>query len=152
MEKINGSKLYYKSSIINKILNIFYDKNILYKNLFNSIKNLWVLGYTHNDLHLGNIIINRRFNNKFSIKFIDFESVTKISENNLLNLRKFLEEKENDYLNIIEFYINNIKPDILSLIYLSSYYFELHINNKINQIENSDEQILLILKKYLKIT
>ncbi len=147
MEKIIGRKIFYKYSFLNRIFSLFYNKNLLYKNIFTSIKNLWLLGYSHNDLHLGNILIANNYKKNKIIKFIDFETVQKIPCGNLLKFREEL-EKETDYIKISEIYINEVKPNILLMIYLSSKYFELY---NIDYIQNSDEKFLLTLKNYFKI-
>jgi hypothetical protein len=94
-ERANGVTLPKATSLLNKLLNCRYDKNKIMHTLTMTAKNLWLLGFAHNDLRGDNVIYDIKTN---TVKIIDFETAVRLPDNYIQDLRgKVAKVQEDGY-------------------------------------------------------
>jgi serine/threonine protein kinase len=141
MEKINGVLLKTLRQPFNKLLRyIPYNKENIIEASTAALNNLWSLGFSHNDLHDGNVIYDKNTN---SIVFLDCETVVYHTDEDIV---KYKELSSKDY--IVPAYINAYKDSSISLLYIASFYTISYCDNE-NLIYNTDDWLLPMIKDIL---
>lgn len=141
MEKINGIVLSKLTKPFNKLLRyIPYNKEIIIEASKTALDNLWSLGFSHNDLHDGNIIYDKSSNR---IIFLDCETVVYHTNEDIV---KYKELSSKDY--IVPAYTKAYKDSSVSLLYIASFYTISYCDND-NLIYNTDDWLLPMIKEVL---
>lgn len=141
MEKISGILLKTFRSPFNKFLRyVPYNKQILIEATKTALCHLWSLGFSHNDLHDGNVIYDKKTN---SIIFLDCETAVLHSDE---DIEKFNELKLQDY--IVPSYITAYKDSSMSLLYIASFYTISYCDND-GLIYNTDDWLLPMIQETL---
>jgi predicted Ser/Thr protein kinase len=142
MEKIHGMNVDKLNTVFNKVFNkIIYNKHQLIEITKKSLHILWSLGFSHNDLHGGNVIYNSESN---TIYFIDFETTVMHTQEDIIKFNNHV-EKHND---IMSAYLSVYKDASVSLINLSSRYTISYADNQ-NLIYNTDDWLIPLLNDIL---
>jgi serine/threonine protein kinase len=137
MEKINGILLKDLTRPFNKYLRyIPYKKQQILEATKNALEHLWSLGFSHNDLHDGNIMYDK-INNR--IIFLDCETVV-IHTDEDINKYKQLSSKHSN----VSAYVDAYKDSSVSLLHLASYYTISYVD-KDNLIYNTDDWVLTMV-------
>jgi Choline/ethanolamine kinase len=138
MEKINGVLLKTLRKPFNKLLRyIPYNKKKILEASKAALHHLWSLGFSHNDLHDGNIIYDKTFNR---IIFLDCETAVFHTDEDIV---KYIELSSKDY--IVPAYITAYKDSSVSLLYIASFYTVSYYDND-NLIYNTDDWLLPMLQ------
>jgi serine/threonine protein kinase len=137
MEKINGILLKDLTRPFNKYLRyIPYKKQQILEATKTALEHLWSLGFSHNDLHDGNIMYDK-INNR--IIFLDCETVV-IHTDEDIDKYKQLSSKHS----CVSAYLNAYKDSSVSLLHLASYYTISYVD-KDNLIYNTDDWVLTMV-------
>jgi len=138
MEKINGILLKTLTKPFNKFLRyIPYDKKKIIEATKTALGHLWSLGFSHNDLHDGNIMYDEATD---TILFLDCETVILHTDE---DVKKFNELKTHNC--IVPSYIQAYKDSSVSLLYIASFY-TISYADKDNLIYNTDDWLLSMLQ------
>lgn len=141
MEKINGILLKELRRPLNKYLQyIPYKRQKVIQATKTALENFWSLGFSHNDLHDGNIIYDK-VNNR--IIFLDCETVVIHTEEEISKYKQ-LSVKQSS----VSAYVDAYKHSSISLLHLASYY-TISYADKDNLIYNTDDWLLTMIKATL---
>lgn len=141
MEKINGTLLQHLRRPFNKYLRyIPYKKQNILEATRTALEYLWSLGFSHNDLHDGNIIYDK-MNNR--IIFLDCESVV-IHTDEDINKYKQLSIKHSS----VSAYVDAYKDSSMSLLHLASHY-TISYADEDNLIYNTDDWLPTMINNIL---
>lgn len=141
MEKINGILLRDLRRPFNKYLRyIPYRKQKVLEATKTALEYLWSLGFSHNDLHDGNIIYDK-VNNR--IIFLDCETVV-IHTDEDINKFKELSIKHSS----VSAYVDAYKDSSISLLHLASHY-TISYADKDNLIYNTDDWLPTMINNIL---
>jgi ABC1 atypical kinase-like domain len=141
MEKINGVLLKTLRKPFNKLLRyIPYNKKKILEASKTALHHLWSLGFSHNDLHDGNIMYDKTSNR---IIFLDCETVVHHTDEDIV---KYQELSSKDY--IVTAYTNTYKDSAVSLLYIASFYTISYCDSN-NLIYNTDDWFLPMLQELI---
>lgn len=156
MEKVSGVALSKVNSLGYRLWHSKrYNKRKIIDEVAKVVAAFWALGYSHNDLHLGNVIYDINTN---KVKIIDLESAVRMPSSNVKRLRKrmssciiridtcAIQQIINCLVHIYNIYY---KTCSISLLYLASVYCQQY-QDEDNRIFNTDEQILPMMNDLLK--
>jgi serine/threonine protein kinase len=141
MEKINGILLKDLRKPLNKYIRyIPYKKQKVLQATKTALEYLWSLGFSHNDLHDGNIIYDKVKNR---IIFLDCETVVIHTDE---DIRKY--EQLSSKHSCVSAYVDAYKDSSVSLLHLASYY-TISYADKDNLIYNTDDWLMSMLDSTL---
>lgn len=151
MEKVNGHTLEQLNSMWFRLkhwclkFQPAYDKHKLYEGLFQTISTLWWLGYTHNDLHPKNIMVNTE---TYHVTLIDLETCVVIPFSEVYNHRLHLSQNihpmdsfKTQVKVTIDSYKRYLKLPAISLLSISKKFIH-DFSDKDDLLYNTDEYIL----------
>lgn len=141
MEKINGILLKQFRSPFNRYLRyIPYKKQKILEASKTALEYLWSLGFSHNDLHDGNIIYDKN-NNR--IIFLDCETAVIHTEEDITKYKQ-LSSKHSS----VSAYVDAYKDSSVSLLQLASFYTISYVDRD-NLIYNTDDWLISMLNSML---
>jgi hypothetical protein len=147
MEKVSGEPL---SKVDNLSYRVWharkYNKNKIIDAVSKVAAAFWTLGFSHNDLHGGNVIYDIKTD---KVKIIDLESAVTMPLQHVKNLRKkvadiamHVNDGQEKTIKRLEYvYTTCYKTSAISLLYLASQYCEQYQDDD-NRLYNTDDHLL----------
>lgn len=141
MEKINGILLKDLRKPLNKYIRyIPYNKQKIIEATKTALEYLWSLGFSHNDIHDGNLIYDKVHNR---IIFLDCETVVIHTDEDIIKYKQLSCKNST-----VSAYIDAYKDSSISLLYLAAFY-TISYADKDNLIYNTDDWLLTMLDTLL---
>jgi serine/threonine protein kinase len=136
-EYATGNTLNYHLGFFQRMFKT-YNKQEMLDSLHNTVKTLWLLGFSHNDLHDHNIVYDR--NTKKSL-LIDFESCVQLPDEVVSLFRQEMSKLPPNYetQDIVKLYKNICKKPALSLLCLSEELCCMFTDPEHRNIYNTDD-------------
>ena len=155
MEKVEGEPL---SKVSNFSYRLWHGKKYNKEKIMNAISKViaafWALGFSHNDLHWGNVIYDIKTD---KVKIIDLESAVMMPFQHVKTLRRHMSDiasnvqdgQEQTIERLVDVYTTCYKSASISLLYLASQYCQQY-QDEDNRLFNTDDHALPMTFDLLK--
>jgi len=147
MEKVSGEPLLKVGTLSYRVWHVReYNKNMIIDAVSKVVAAFWTLGFSHNDLHGGNVIYDIKTG---KAKIIDLESAVTMPVQNVKSLRKkvadiamHVNDGHETTIKRLEYvYTTCYKTAAISLLYLASQYCQQYQDDG-NRLYNTDDHLL----------
>jgi RIO-like serine/threonine protein kinase len=154
MEKVEGVVLSHVNSLSYRLwYHKQYNKSKALDAVVSTVTAFWSLGFSHNDLHWGNVIYDIKTN---TAKLIDLETAVKMPLDNVRQMRRELSGYVIDALTrgnmmidrLSELYNRYYKFVAISILYVASQYCQQY-HDEDNRIYNTDDHLLPLTRNIL---
>jgi serine/threonine-protein kinase RIO1 len=155
MEKVSGEPL---SKVNNLSYRLWHGRDYNKKRIIDAVSKVvaafWALGFSHNDLHWGNVIYDIKTD---KVKIIDLESAVMMPSQHVKTLRRHISDvaynvndgQERTIERLVYLYTTCYKSSSISLLYLASQYCQQYHDDD-NRLYNTDDYALPMAFDLLK--